>query len=281
MIDKKRPTTAVIAVAGYGARMLPITKTIEKCMLPICNKPIIDYIVEDCINAGINRIIMVTSQDNSQIKAYFSGNTILNDYLKSSGKASELDLLNNISKGVEIEYVVQDLNRYGTAVPLATASPYLKDDETFVLLMGDDFIVRPSGESALGSLIDEWQNTDDSYGLIGVEIPKNDVSSYGVLKLNDRKQLVGIVDRPAAEEAPSNIINVSKYVFNQSVIKYLNKYLSNKSNQEFKITDVINIAIEDGNSVLVATTDGQYLDGGNLASWLFANNYIYNKNFSN
>lgn len=120
-MNKQRPTTAVIAVAGWGARWLPLTKAIEKCMLPVGNRPVVDWVVADCVKAGITKIIFVVAPEQTQIRQFYSHNAALNTYLNAKGKHDALELVNQPQyAGVTFEFVVQPQNsKYGTAVPIA------------------------------------------------------------------------------------------------------------------------------------------------------------------
>src|SRR5688572_29239159 len=150
-----KPTKAIIAVAGYGTRRLPITKTIEKCMLPIGNRPIVDYVVEDCINNGITDIIFVVGERHEQIKNYYSGhNEQLESYLEAKGKTRELEQVKTLARGVTFSYVVQDRDQpYGTATPVALCAELVEPDDLVLFLAGDDFIYNPDGPSAITQLL--------------------------------------------------------------------------------------------------------------------------------
>ena len=119
-------TKAIIPVAGWGTRRLPITKSIEKCMLPIGNRPIVDYVVQDCIAAGITDIYFVVSEESSQIQAYYEDNGALNTYLIANGKEDYLPMVAP-PKNVKFHYVVQNtLGKYGTAVTVALVFPKIR-----------------------------------------------------------------------------------------------------------------------------------------------------------
>ena len=128
-------TKAIIPVAGWGTRMLPITKSIEKCMLPIGNRPLIDYVVQDCLAAGVRELIFVVGEQSSQLESYYRSNILLNDYLRSKGKDDKLALVAPID--AKLHFVTQpSYGKYGSAVPVALAADYLEDGESAVVLMG-------------------------------------------------------------------------------------------------------------------------------------------------
>lgn len=271
-------TKAIIPVAGWGTRRLPITKVIEKSMLPVGNRPLVDYSVQELIEAGVTDIYMVVSNtEPCQVREFYSDNIVLNDYLISRGKADRVALTKTLPEHVKIHYIAQDANsKYGTAVPVAMAAEEYNLNEPVIVYMGDDFIWNPEGESAATSLINSLQSETDS-AILGVEIPKEKVDKYGVLEVQDGK-LTNVVEKPSVEEAPSNLINVSKYILSadllQKIVAYVNEYDFGPTDQEYMITDPIYDYIKQGQTMRVASTSGQYLDGGSVEGWVHANNVV-------
>ena len=271
-------TKAIIPVAGWGTRRLPITKVIEKSMLPVGNRPLVDYSVQELIEAGVTDIYMVVSNtEPCQVREFYSDNIILNDYLVSRGKADRVALTKTLPEHVKIHYIAQDANsKYGTAVPVAMAAEEYNLNEPVIVYMGDDFIWNPEGESAATSLINSLQSETDS-AILGVEIPKEKVDKYGVLEVQDGK-LTNVVEKPSVEEAPSNLINVSKYILSadllQKIVAYVNEHDFGPTDQEYMITDPIYDYIKQGQTMRVASTSGQYLDGGSVEGWVHANNVV-------
>ena len=270
-------TKAIIPVAGWGTRRLPITKIIEKSMLPVGNRPLVDYSVQELIKAGVKDIYMVISNvEPCQVKEFYKDNLALNQYLIDRGKEDRLALAKTLPDDVTIHYTVQDpAGKYGTAVPIAMVVEEYKIDEPVLVFMGDDFIWNPDGESAAEALI-KAANEGES-AILGVEIDKKDVEKYGVLSEKDGK-LVGVVEKPTSEEAPSNLINVSKYIMAPDLLKRIVKYVDEHDfgpmDQEYMVTDPIDEYIKDGGVMRVAPTRGEYLDGGSVEGWLHANNVV-------
>ena len=271
-------TKAIIPVAGWGTRRLPITKVIEKSMLPVGNRPLVDYSVQELIEAGVTDIYMVVSNtEPCQVREFYSDNIVLNDYLISRGKGDRVALTKTLPEHVKIHYIAQDANnKYGTAVPVAMAAEEYNLNEPVIVYMGDDFIWNPEGESAATSLINSLQSETDS-AILGVEIPKEKVDKYGVLEVQDGK-LTNVVEKPSVEEAPSNLINVSKYILSadllQKIVAYVNEHDFGPTDQEYMITDPIYDYIKQGQIMRVASTSGQYLDGGSVEGWVHANNVV-------
>ncbi len=271
-------TKAIIPVAGWGTRRLPITKIIEKSMLPVGNRPLVDYSVQELIKAGVKDIYMVISNvEPCQVKAFYQKNVALDQYLIDRGKEDRLKLAHTLPDDVKIHYVQQDpAGKYGTAVPIAMVVEEYKIDEPVLVFMGDDFIWNPGGESASDSLLKALQEEDES-AILGVEVDKNQVDKYGVLSVEDEK-LTAIVEKPSVEESPSNLINVSKYIMSPELLTEIVNYVHDNDfgpkDQEYLVTDPIDNYIAKGGVMRVAPTTGEYLDGGSVEGWLHANNVV-------
>ena len=271
-------TKAIIPVAGWGTRRLPITKIIEKSMLPVGNRPLVDYSVQELIKAGVKDIYMVISNvEPCQVQEFYKDNLALNQYLIDRGKEDRLKLAKTLPDDVTIHYTIQDpAGKYGTAVPIAMVVEEYNLDEPVLVFMGDDFVWNPDGESASESLIKSIQDSSDS-AILGVEIDRQNVGKYGVLSAKDGK-LVNVVEKPKPEDAPSNLINVSKYIMSpallQKIVRYVDEHDFGPKDQEYMVTDPIDEYIKEGGIMRVAPTTGQYLDGGSVEGWLHANNVV-------
>ena len=248
---------AIIPVAGWGTRMLPITKAIEKCMLPVGKRPIIDYVVQDCLAAGIREFIFVVSEQSSQLEAYYRSNIHLNDYLRRKGKEDMLPLIAPLK--ANMHFVTQpSYGKYGTAVPVALASDYINTDESAVVLMGDDFMYNPDGSSEVARLI---AATHES------------ISRYGAIVIDESGHFREIVEKPRPEEAPSDYANIGKYVLTKQVIDSCAD-IAVSPRGEYDLTDAITQFAQAGGAVKVVPAVGRHLDGGSLDGWLYANNVV-------
>jgi len=271
-------TKAIIPVAGWGTRRLPITKIIEKSMLPVGNRPLVDYSVQELIKAGIKDIYMVIGNaEPCQVQEFYKDNLALNQYLEERGKSDRLQLAKTLPDDVTIHYTVQDPSgKYGTAVPIAMVVEEYSLNEPVLVFMGDDFIWNPNGESASEALLKSVQNDHES-AILGVEVSQENVEKYGVLSEKDGK-LIGVVEKPTPEEAPSNLINVSKYIMSpellQKIVQYVNENDFGPKDQEYMVTDPIDDYIKKGGTMRIAKTTGEYLDGGSVEGWLHANNVV-------
>ena len=274
-------TKAIIPVAGWGTRRLPITKIIEKSMLPVGNRPLVDYSVQELIKAGVKDIYMVISNvEPCQVREFYRDNLALNQYLIDRGKEDRLALAKTLPDDVTIHYTVQDpADKYGTAVPIAMVVEEYSINEPVLVFMGDDFVWNPDGESAAEALIKASGEAGDS-AILGLEISPEKVEKYGVLSAENGK-LVGIVEKPKPEEAPSNLINVSKYVMSpellQRIVKYVHEHDFGPLDQEYLVTDPIDEFIRDGGAIIIASNTGEFLDGGSVEGWLHANNVVCGK----
>ena len=266
-------TKAIIPVAGWGTRRLPITKAIEKCMLPIGNRPLVDYIVKDCVQAGITDIFFVVSQGSTQLQQYFSENELLNQYLTYNGNHDMLEVVHP-PQNVQFHYIEQDANqKYGTAIPVGLCVPYLAKGESVAVLMGDDFMYNVDGSSEL--LRQKSATPEGANSMLAVEVPHEEVNRYGVIQFQeDTGAFEKIVEKPAVDQAPSNYINVSKYILNYELLVQIYNYCNLDVSGEFLLTEPINQYVLAGGTVQVVPAAGQYLDGGNVHGWLHANEVV-------
>jgi UTP--glucose-1-phosphate uridylyltransferase len=243
-------------------------------MLPIGNRPTVDYVVQDCIAAGITDIYFVVSEESTQIQTYYGDNGALNTYLIANNKEDMLPIVAP-PKDVQFHYITQPSNwKYGTAIPVSLVFPELKHDESVVVLMGDDFIYNFDGTSEVARLL--AATPDGGNAMLGVNVPLEQVSKYGVLQMNEQSEFVRIVEKPAAGQAPSTLINVSKYVLNYDVMQAIAAYAETPMSGEYYITEPINQYVMGGGSVRVVEAHGTYLDSGSVQGWLHANNVIMN-----
>ena len=264
-------TKAIIPVAGYGTRRLPITKSIEKCMLPLGNRPVIDYIVSDCARAGITDIYFVVSGSAEQLRSYYSRDMSLEAYLEKNGKADKLSLVRP-PETVTFHYIEQDLEDgpYGTTVPVWLCREYIEEDELVLVMMGDDVTYVPRGESDIERLV-----FLDSPAILGVPVETGELSAYGVIAQSEGI-FTSIVEKPAPGTEPSRMINVSKYVLPGSFMGYADASVRKGANTsgEFYITDPINDLVAGGVELKVVEAAGKYLDTGTVEAWVAANQWL-------
>ena len=241
----KKVTKAVFPVAGLGTRFLPATKAIPKEMLPIIDRPLIEYAVEEAVNAGINEIIFITSHTKRAIEDHFDQNFELEEKLLNAGKKEYLEKINrDIFSNVKFTYVRQKTqNGLGDAI---LHSEHLIQEEAFAIILADDLIINnPSCISQLMKIHEE-----NECSVIGVnEVPKNETEKYGVISIdepsstNNSYVLKDIVEKPKSN-APSNLAVVGRYVLSSKIFKYL-KNLEPSVGGEIQLTDAIKLMLND------------------------------------
>jgi UTP--glucose-1-phosphate uridylyltransferase len=273
-------TKAIIPVAGFGTRRLPLTKAIEKCMIPVGNRPVIDYVVQDCIKAGITDIFFVVGEDFEQLKQYYGRNISLEEHLTNKGKQAELEEIRQLSHGARFHYIIQDSYLpYGTSVPVHLARDFIRDDEKFVVVFGDQFFYHQDGGSELASLMARGAETEALSVMLAVEVPREEVTNYGVIAThpgpNGAALFDHIVERPATvAEAPSNLNNASFFIFDKAILPFVTANVEKEMKGEHYLTDAINDYVSAGNTLAVLRAEGKYLDCGTVQGWLDANNHV-------
>lgn len=265
-------TKAVIAVAGWGTRMLPITKSIEKCMLPVGLRPVVDYVVQDLIAAGVTDIYFVVGEQSTQLQSYYRSNIPLNDYLKSHGKEDKLALIAPL-QGVNIHFITQPgTGKYGTSVPVGLASDVIGDDESAFVIMGDQFFYRTDGGSNAADLLNLIREKNATAAMYGVEVPWDAIDSS--IEKDEQGNFVRIVEKPQPGEAPTNLQNASFFILDKTMFELANTTPANPNRGEYELTDVLNAYVAQGKQLVVGTVKGTYMECGSLNGWLKANETI-------
>ena len=269
-------TKAVIAVAGWGTRMLPITKSIEKCMLPVGTRPVIDYVVQDIVAAGIKEIYFVVGEQSTQLQSYYRTNIPLTDYLRSHGKEDKLPLIAPLT-GVETHFITQpSTGEYGTSIPVALAGEYIEDDESALVIMGDQFFYPAMNGSNAAALIQLVNDSGATAGLFGNPVPEETIPQFGIIEKDAENNFVRIVEKPKVEDAPSNLNNSSFYIFDKEIFELARTLPANPKRNEYEITDAINAYVASGKRIVVGTVTGTYMECGSVDGWLKANEMIVN-----
>jgi len=233
---------AVIPAAGLGTRFLPVTKSMPKEMLPIIDKPVIHYVVEEAVNAGIEDIIIITGRGKRAIEDYFDTAPELEMRLKNQKKKDTLTQLKKISDFPEIHYVRQkEPNGLGDAI--LKAEKHI-GNEPFAVLLGDDIIAN--SHSFTGDLISVFSRFHSS--IISVEsVPREKISSYGIIKgleiEPDIFSIEDIIEKPAPDIAPSNLGAVGRYIFIPEIFDCLKRTSPGVGN-EIQLTDAIRLLLQ-------------------------------------
>lgn len=258
----------VIPVAGWGTRSLPATKNIPKEMLPIYNKPVIQYVVEEAQRAHIKDVIFVTNRDKNVIEDHFDHNLQLEDLLERSGKLDKLEEVRRVAEMVNILSVRQKRQLgLGHAVLCARE---LVGDEPFAVMVGDDLMF--SGVPGIGQLIEVAMA--EKMPVIGVmEVPWEKVSRYGIIDGEEVAPGVyrvrDMVEKPKREDAPSRMAIVGRYVLTPDIFDYLEKVKPGHGG-EIQLTDALQAMAKDRGMMAVRMA-GMRFDAGDWAEFLSAN----------
>jgi len=258
---------AVIPAAGLGTRFLPATKAQPKEMLPVVDKPAIQYVVEEAVRAGVEDILIVTGRGKRSIEDHFDRSIELEHYLDTKGKFDELKEVREISDMATIHYIRQgDPLGLGHAVAIAEG---FVGGEPFAVLLGDD-IMAPGSQ-----LLHDMLRVHDRYGrsvLAAMEVSRDEISLYGAIApefVEDRlARVTSVVEKPAPDEAPSNLAAIGRYVLTPEIFECLRSIEPGKGG-EIQLTDAINVLAQE-QAVYAWTFDQGRYDTGNKLDYLKA-----------
>ena len=260
---------AVIPAAGFGTRFLPETKAMPKEMLPIVDKPTIQYIVEEIKASGIEQILIISGHAKRAIEDHFDSSPELEQHLYESGK---MDLLKEVRQvaSVKIHYTRQQYMR-GLGDAILCAKEFM-DGEPFGVILGDDVVYNVSGEPALKQLISQYDKTGGT--IIGCQLVRPEqVSSYGIINGTptenpDLLKVKNMIEKPSIEEAPSRFAALGRYVITPEVFKILEQTKPGKGG-EIQLTDALRVMAKNGN-VYAYNFKGKRYDTGNKLGYLKA-----------
>lgn len=258
---------AIIPAAGLGTRFLPATKAQPKEMLPIVDKPTIQYIIEEAIESGIEEILIITGRNKKCIEDHFDKSVELEISLEKSGKSELLELVRDISEMVDIHYIRQkEPKGLGHAINCAKA---FVGDEPFAVLLGDDVVY--SEKPCLKQLMECYDEYKTS--VLGVqEVPKKDVDKYGIvdgIHIEDRVYKVkDLVEKPKLEEAPTNVAILGRYIITPAIFDILDNTAPGKGG-EIQLTDALKTLI-DQEAMYAYVFEGRRYDVGSKQGFLEA-----------
>ena len=265
---QKRIRKAVIPAAGYGTRFLPVTKAIPKEMIPIVDKPVIQYIVEEAQQSGIEEILIITGHGKRAIEDHFDTNIDLELQLRQQGKDQLLHLVQDISS-INIHYIRQKHMR-GLGDAIRCAESFI-DNEPFAVLLGDDVVYNPE-QPALKQMMDAFSRLGAT--MLGCqEVPQELVSRYGIVQGqptdDDRVvKLIDMVEKPAVDEAPSRLAALGRYILTPDIFEILRRVQPGKGG-EIQLTDALRL-MADREAVYAYTFSGRSYDTGNKLGFLKA-----------
>ena len=272
-INMKKIRKAVFPVAGFGTRFLPATKAMPKELLPIIDKPLIQYAVEEAILAGIDTLIFVTGRNKRAIEDHFDNNQELEMALRAKGKNEQADMVRRIlPSNVECIFVRQSEQLgLGDAVLCAERAV---GDEPFVVLLADDFITY-DGSGVTADLVNAFEVTNKSQISI-MKVSTENISKYGVVvPKKDGSGIVGLMEKPLASEAPSNFASIGRYVLTPDIFNVIRKQ-SPGTGGEIQLADAIN-ALANDNMVETVFLKGNRFDCGSVRGYMDAIQHMFKR----
>ncbi len=262
----------VIPVAGWGTRSLPATKNIPKEMLPIYNKPVVQYVVEEAMQAGITDVCFITNRDKNVIEDHFDYNLQLESVLERAGKTAQLETIRKVAEMVNIISIRQKKPR-GLGHAVLCAKELLINDDAFAVMVGDDLMFGlPVGIEQLIKVAKE-----KNLPVIGVmEVPIERVSSYGIISGDEISpgifKVNKLVEKPKQEDAPSRLAIVGRYILTPEIFHHLEQTEPGHGG-EIQLTDALQKQADAG-GLLAVKICGMRFDAGIWAEYLTANIYF-------
>lgn len=265
----KLPTKAIITVAGTGTRFLPATKAQPKEMLPIIDKPIVQYCVEEVVASGVKDVILVNRRGGHSIEDHFDSNFELEYQLEETGKEDRLKTIREIAQIANFIHLRQkSFMPYGNGTPLRVAKD-LVTDGPFFYLFGDDITLAKV--PVCQQLSEVYQKNPDAAAIVAVqEMPDEVLHRYGIVKLKSGSQdeYEGIVEKPAPGQAPSNLAEFGRFLLTPKILPIIEKLETGKDN-ELWLVDAIN-ELAQTEKVLVHRIKGKWLTTGDPLNYLQA-----------
>ncbi len=261
----KRVRKAIIPVAGMGTRFLPATKALAKEMLPIVDKPTIEYIVEEAVKSGIEEILFITSPYKKNIEDHFDRSFELEKRLEKSNKLEQLEMIKNISNLASFYYIRQG-EPLGTGHAVRLAKNFI-GDEPFAILYGDDIVV--SEIPCLKQMMQIYEKNDCNV-LCAEELDDYLIPQKGIIEYEDIEsgKVKGLVEKPKLEEAPSKHGTLGRYILKPEIFEELEKI--GMTNGEYLLTDAL-LALMRKQDFYACKLDGKYYDVGNQIGYIKAN----------
>jgi len=266
----KAPTKAIITDAGFASRFLPITKTIPKGMLPIGNRPVIQLVIEECLEAGIKEIILVVTPDGKAIYEDYFNNPAekAKKQLYSQGKQDRFESVEKVLSFPKITIITQDPSLpYGNGSPIASAKGLIDKDEAFIAIYSDDVVYGPS---AVKDLVESFDKHPDARAVIGCQlVPHEEIKKYAAVDYDENTEVLrGLVEKPKPEEAASDLASYGRYLLTPEIFTYLVPENTGKDD-ELWLAEAIAKLIPT-NQVYVKQTTGLWMTTGDPANYSLA-----------
>lgn len=257
---------AIIPAAGFGTRFLPQTKAMPKEMLPVVDKPVIQYVVEECVASGIEDIIIVTGYHKRSIEDHFDHNPDLEYHLEVQGKKKQLEMVRDIAECANFIYIRQK-GGYGNGTPVLNAR-HLLGNEPFAVLWGDEFIY--SNPPRLRQCLDVFEKYGDPV-ISGIKVPRKDVSRYGIAETKKIEenvhQIFSLIEKPDPTETTSTLATHGCYVLTPDIFDELADLRPGR-NGEIWLVDAIKKLMKKRAVYACEVQDAKYYDTGNKLEYL-------------
>ncbi len=268
----RKVKTAIFPVGGLGTRFLPATKSMPKEMLPIANKPIIQYAFEEARDAGIEKFIFVTGRNKNAINNHFDHAYELESKLDEKNKSQELSqVMGWLPEAGQMAFVRQQ-KPLGLGHAIWCARNFIAKDEAFVVILADEMMEQSSNRKRnfLGEMIDLYQQKEEISSVVAVgEVEVQDTSKYGIIQNDGAEKIIDMVEKPKPEAAPSNLAITGRYILQPEIFEYLSKFEVG-SGGEIQLTDAMK-AMCKKHPFYYKTIDEQRFDCGNVLGYLEAN----------
>lgn len=280
MTDKQRIRKCLFPVAGYGTRFLPATKAMPKEMLPIVNKPLIQYGVEEAMEAGLNTMGFITGRGKRAIADHFDTSYELEHQIQGTSKEKHLDDIRHVMDNCDFMFIRQR-EMLGLGHAILSGEPMI-GTEDFAVILADDLCATPDngGDRALSQLVDLYQRHRCTVIAIE-EVPPENTGSYGVIAGDEIEpgvfRITDMVEKPQPTEAPSNLAIIGRYVFTNDIFDYI-RDTQPGANGEVQITDALK-AMAQEKPVLALKFKGQRFDCGSISGFVEATNYYYQNDY--
>lgn len=266
---KQKVRKAIIPAAGLGTRFLPATKAQPKEMLPIVDKPTLQYIVEEAVNSGIEEILIITGRNKKSIEDHFDRSVELELELEKKQKKEMLELVRHISNMVNI-YFIRQKEPKGLGHAIYCAKSFV-GEEPFAVLLGDDIVYHES-RPCLSQLIECYEKYESS--VLGVQkVEKDQVQKYGIVDIEEMLdgacKVRGLVEKPAKEEAPSNVAILGRYIITPKIFDLL-EHAETGAGGEIQLTDAL-IKLGKEEDIYAYEFEGKRYDIGDKLGFLQAN----------
>lgn len=272
MADNSKVRKAIITDAGFASRYLPITKTIPKAMLPLGNRPIMQFIVEECAEAGIEEIIIVATPEGKPIYEDYFNNSVnrIRKQLQSQGKEDRYAPVQHVLDFPKIVVIEQDSSLpYGNGSPVASAQKFVEGEEAFLVLYSDDVVFGQPGDAK--TMIDVYAANPGCAGVImAQEVSPDVVDKYGIISLKEGsdKELANIVEKPDKGTEPSRLASYGRYLLTPEVFQYLNPTYVGKDAELWTVDALTKVA--EAHPVIVERTKGTWVTTGDPENYFKA-----------